>query len=270
MGEVARRLREGTGQYVYCGIRDLAARFANPDAVNVLFNANQLAAIFANGLLRVEERGRFGLLLNALAPLVRDEGFRRHLPDLLGVDGEPPEERDRHALSAFLTEDSASAFDRLSSGHKIVVHLLTQLTASLQRRGLALIDEPETHLHPPLLAALMAGLRSILEELSGYAIVATHSPVVVQETPAYQVLIMDTDGAEPYVREPQIETFGENVGALTREIFGLHTDATDFRSVLDKMADSLGSVEFIEQALGASLSSPALAHVMARIARRAQ
>jgi hypothetical protein len=270
MTEVARQLREGAGQYVYCGVRDLAAQVAAQNTVNVLIKPSDLAVIFADRLLRVVERGRFDLLLDALAPLVRDEGFRRHLPEIVEVDNELPDIRDRRALSALLAGDVASTFNQLSSGHKIVMHLLTQLAASFQRRGLALVDEPETHLHPPLLAALMAGLRTILEQLSGYAIVATHSPVVAQETPAFQVLIMDTDGSVPYVREPQIETFGENVGALTREIFGLHTDATDFRSILDDMVDALGNVELIERALGASLSSPALGHVMARLARKGQ
>ncbi|MBW6100166.1 ATP-binding protein [Escherichia coli] len=52
----------------------------------------------------------------------------------------------------------------------------------MKKRCLVLFDEPETHLHPPLLAVLMSALRIVLNEVDAFAIVATHSPVVVQET----------------------------------------------------------------------------------------
>ncbi len=43
-------------------------------------------------------------------------------------------------------------FKKLSSGHAIVLLSLTQLVESLGMKTLVLIDEPESHLHPPLLA----------------------------------------------------------------------------------------------------------------------
>jgi predicted ATP-binding protein involved in virulence len=138
---------------------------------------------------------------------------------------------------------------------------------TLNRRGLALIDEPETHLHPPLLAALMAGVRRLLDDLQAYAIVATHSPVVAQENLASQVKIISGGREGVFVRDVPIQTFGENVGTLTREIFGLHTKATDYRAVLEQMANDLGSAEAIERRLGQPLSSQALAHVLATLGR---
>src|SRR5262249_34237270 len=113
---------------------------------------------------------------------------------------------------------------------------------------------------------LMTGLRLVLTQVGAYAIVATHSPVVAQETLACQVMIFDPGGGLA-TRTAQIETFGENVGTLTREIFGLHTDATDYRGVIGRMAGRLGSIEAVEAQLGARLPAPALAHALAVLDR---
>lgn len=68
-------------------------------------------------------------------------------------------------------------------------------------------------------------------------------------------------------RSPDIETFGENTGTLTREIFGLYTGATDFRRVLDGLIQNFKSLEDIEGYLGTELSPPAVAHVLAALKR---
>jgi ABC-type cobalamin/Fe3+-siderophores transport system ATPase subunit len=158
---------------------------------------------------------------------------------------------------------------KLSSGHKIVLHQLAGMTAMLQRHGLVLIDEPETHLHPPLLAALVSAIRRLLLRQRAYALIATHSPVVVQEALADQVIILA--GREPTIaKPPAIEAYGENAGALSREVFGFYPTAGDYRDVLDRMVTAYSTVEGVESALGSRLSSQALAHVMATIAKRAR
>ncbi|MEK5757114.1 AAA family ATPase, partial [Acinetobacter variabilis] len=75
-------------------------------------------------------------------------------------------------------------FGQLSSGHKIVLLILTRLVETVDEATLVLIDEPESHLHPPLLSAFMSALTELLEDRNGVAIIATHSPVVVQEVPS--------------------------------------------------------------------------------------
>ncbi len=41
---------------------------------------------------------------------------------------------------------------RMSSGHAIVLLTVTKLVARVEEKTLVLIDEPESHLHPPLLS----------------------------------------------------------------------------------------------------------------------
>ncbi|PJN92440.1 hypothetical protein CNY89_29680, partial [Amaricoccus sp. HAR-UPW-R2A-40] len=72
---------------------------------------------------------------------------------------------------------------KMSSGHAIIILTLTQLVAQVQEKSLVLMDEPESHLHPPLLSAFIRSLSRLLHRQNGVAIIATHSPVVLQEIP---------------------------------------------------------------------------------------
>ena len=54
--------------------------------------------------------------------------------------------------------DAASLFNRLSAGHKTVLLTTTRLVELVDEASLVLLDEPEAHLHPPLLSAFCPGL----------------------------------------------------------------------------------------------------------------
>lgn len=261
IGEVVANLRDGGGRYAYCGMRDLATLIETGNAK--FHDPGELNRLLAARLKQIETMGRWRLLADVLAPLFKESSFLRQIGDRAPIDEDDlMNDQDVLRLQSFLGDDPARAVAVFSSGHKIVFHLLTSMTASLKRHGLALIDEPELHLHPPLLAALMTGIRILLDRQNAYAIVATHSPVIAQETLASQVMILEPGGV---VRSPEMETLGENTGALTREIFGLHTEVVDYRRALQALVSKLGSIEAIEAHLCASLSPPALAYVSSRL-----
>jgi predicted ATPase len=127
-------------------------------------------------------------------------------------------------------------FRRLSSGHKIVLLTITKLVETVEEKSLVLLDEPEAHLHPPLLSAFVRALSDLLIDRNGVAIVATHSPVVLQEVPKSCVWKIGRVGDITSVERPQLETFGENVGTLIDEIFGLEVTATGFHRLLRDVA----------------------------------
>lgn len=85
-------------------------------------------------------------------------------------------------------------FESASSGHKVVLLTLTQLSELVSERTLVLIDEPEAHLHPPLVMAFVRALSDLLTKRNGVAILATHSPVVAQEVPASCISLMFRPG----------------------------------------------------------------------------
>ena len=159
----------------------------------------------------------------ALRTLASDPIFEQtQLAELLECD-ESPES---------IWNSISSIFQGLSSGHKIVLVSITRLVASVEEKTLVLIDEPEAHLHPPLLSAYVRALSELLVNRNGVAIVATHSPVVLQETPRTCVWKLSRVGATSVAQRPQIETFAENVGTLTNEVFGLEVTATGFHKML--------------------------------------
>ena len=118
-------------------------------------------------------------------------------------------------------ETAGGRFERLSSGHAVVLLTITRLVELVDERTLVLMDEPEGHLHPPLLSALIRSLSDLLIKRNGVAIIATHSPVILQEVPASCVWKLERSGVIVTSERHRIETFGENVGTLTSEVFKL-------------------------------------------------
>ena len=55
--------------------------------------------------------------------------------------------------------DAENTFKRLSSGHQVIMLALIQLIDRITERSLVILDEPENHLHPPLLAAFIRALK---------------------------------------------------------------------------------------------------------------
>ncbi|MTI11655.1 AAA family ATPase, partial [Sansalvadorimonas verongulae] len=94
------------------------------------------------------------------------------------------------------------------------------------------LDEPEAHLHPPLLSAFIRSLSDLLIDRNGVAIIATHSPVVLQEVPQSCVWTLWRSGKNNKAERLEQESFGENVGVLTREVFGLELTNSGFHKML--------------------------------------
>lgn len=157
---------------------------------------------------------------------------------------------------------------RMSSGHSIVLLTITKLVDTVEEKTLVLLDEPESHLHPPLLSAFTRALSDLLHNRNGVAIIATHSPVVVQEVPrscVWKLTRLRTQGRSD---RPERETFGENVGVLTREIFGLEVSKSGFHDMLQKAVDEGGSFESILQEYNEQLGFEAQAILRTLIAAR--
>ncbi|MDX3224533.1 AAA family ATPase [Streptomyces sp. ME19-01-6] len=179
-------------------------------------------------------------------------------------------------LEDFLTTQNADSrrrkarrlFVGLSSGHKVVLLTLTRLVEHVTERTLVVIDEPESHLHPPLLAAFIRALSDLLAERNGLAIVATHSPVVLQEVPASCVWKLNRYGNQLVAERPVIETFGENVGILTHEVFGLEVTDSGYHRYLKRLVRDNLSYEEILGRFDGQLGGEAKGIVMALISVR--
>lgn len=183
--------------------------------------------------------------LNAIGKLGSDENFasmrleqleavyRDLRNNTIGVDQSDSNsfrDKYREAVTPFLSS--------MSSGHAIVLLTVTRLVATIEEKTLVLLDEPESHLHPPLLSAFVRSLADLLHDRNGVAIIATHSPVVLQEIPCSCVWKIYRVGENVTISRPTIETFGENVGVLTSEVFSLEVERSGFHDLLAKSVET--------------------------------
>ncbi|EME8112473.1 AAA family ATPase [Enterococcus faecium] len=169
---------------------------------------NDLSKDFNKSIIRIKKNKKQKRWLNAVKHLENDNVF-----ESMEV-GKIIEWDDEEMVKKFFKV-------KLSSGHKIVLLIITKLVDLVEEKTLILLDEPENHLHPPLLSAFTRALSELLVNRNGVAIVATHSPVVLQEVQKNSVWILSREGNISKFERPRIETFGENVGILTREVFRL-------------------------------------------------
>jgi AAA15 family ATPase/GTPase len=247
-GLAPKRLEE-TGEvfgYAYCGLRKPGAG-QTTGAPRGLKSIDELNDEFSRTLDKVRSsKIRAVYLDEALSIVRREPSFGR-----IGLNLD-----DARGGVSWLTQ-----FNGMSTGHKIVLNILVQIIGHSNPKSLILIDEPESHLHPSLLAALVRSLNTVLRRFDSYAIVATHSPVVLQEIPRKYVRILQRFDEKTQVVRPQSETFGENVGYLTTNVFHLDSTETDYHAVLKQLAAEK-TIEEIEDLFDDEMSAQARAYVL--------
>jgi len=239
--EREQKLRRG---YFYCGLRKPGKATSN-----ALKTIDELFRDFEAALERARTRHLRARYLAAIKILLDEPSLSQY-----------------RAMYELMNENEAESrqfFDTLSTGHKLVLNLITQLIANLQPKSLVIFDEPESHLHPSLLSAMLKAIHFLLDDTDSFCIFATHSPVVLQETPGKQVLILRRNGKQSTVEHPERETFAENVGVLTSDVFNLTASETDFHYVLDRLAKE-HDVSSIEQMFGRPLGLQARSFIRSR------
>lgn len=155
-------------------------------------------------------------------------------------------------------------FNGLSTGYKFVMHAMAHLISNCENNNLVLFDEPENHLQPPLLSFMINEMRKILAQYKSVMLIATHSPIILQEIFAKNVKIIKRVGKVRTFSQPKIETYGESFGAIASEVFNLNSDNTSYYSTIEMLyeewnmdqLESLGEmISSFEHRLGSHLSA---------------
>lgn len=203
------------------------------------------------------------------------ENRRRRWQSAIAVLGSDPVFRsamiDRMLLMIDSGEDEQAVVDRfrlLSSGHKIVLLTITRLIEVVEEKTLLLMDEPECHLHPPLLSAFVRSVSELLINRNGVSIIATHSPVVLQEVPRSCVWILSRNGRFTNAERPTIETFGENLSVLSREVFQLELTQSGFHQLLARAAEKRRDYDAALEEFDGELGGEAKAVLRAMCSRK--
>lgn len=235
--------------YFYIGLKNKGDTLKEISDIHKDF-VNSLSSCFS----QTPKKGRW---LKAITTLESDENFASmELKKLANINNWE------------LNEKALKLIKRMSSGHAIVLLIITRLVATVEEKTLVLIDEPESHLHPPLLSAFIRALSELLYDRNGVSIIATHSPVVLQEIPKSTVWKINRVGLITNPRRPSIETFGENVGVLTREVFGLEVAKSGFHDLLVKSVKNGGTYQQIVDEYDNQLGIEARALLKALVTHR--
>jgi len=127
----------------------------------------------------------------------------------------------------------------MSSGQSILTYFISATLAYLKSGSLIIFDEPEIHLHPNAVALLMQTLQALLQQFDSYAIIATHSPVVIQEVPRKRVVRFEREGDVSTAYPLDQESFGENIAELTRQVFETVEIPNFYKQTLKRLAENL-------------------------------
>ncbi|MCM5557497.1 AAA family ATPase [Pleomorphomonas sp. JP5] len=239
--------------YFYVGLKD----YSDEAGASLKSQHDLLRELIESLEICLSERSRSQRWLEAIRNLESDDNFAEmNLGQLSNLRDEE------------LRRNVCSLWKRMSSGHAIVLLIITKLVARVDEKTLVLFDEPESHLHPPLLSALIRSLSGLLSSRNAIAIIATHSPVVLQEIPCSCVWKITRSGLSSLSQRPEIETFGENVGLLTREVFGLEVAKSGFNSLLEGEAERTPTYEEVLQTFSHQLGSEGRAILRAIMHRK--
>ena len=243
--EVQGETREADERFIYCGIRDIDLEYKKQQEtgsmkdmkylqqdrqdITIAKNQQRLAADFACAFQTIkdnEDKSRFALWTEIMEKATEAQ------PDLA--------EKMAKVLSFNEIVEVANYFKSLSTGYKFFFHSMAYVISYIVEGSLVLFDEPENHIHPPLLSFMMAQYRDILARYMSVMLISTHSPVVIQELFADNVLKVYREGSKIIIRKPEIETYGATFGEISSEVFGLTADITKYFTAFDSLYDAWG------------------------------
>jgi hypothetical protein len=193
--------------YIYCGVRD-----------------------DSGGLSRRALEAKHLDYLKRIVVQDREDHWEQHVANVMGVP------KKMVSITRHIEELEKNLTPSMSSGQSILAYFTSAALAYLKEGSLVIFDEPEIHLHPNAVALLMQTLHALLQEFNSYAIIATHSPVVIQEVPRKRVIRFEREGNITTSRPLGHESFGENIAELTRMVFDTVEIPNFYKKTLQALA----------------------------------
>ena len=90
-----------------------------------------------------------------------------------------------------------------------------------------IFDEPETFMHPPMVKAFIRAVSELVDNNKAFCLMATHSPVIIQEIPHCNVYKLDSNHELTNI---YYKTYGQNLDTLYKNIYGVELQQTGYNS----------------------------------------
>lgn len=152
-----------------------------------------------------------------------------------------------------------------SSGQNIIFQFVTRFIECIEENSILIFDEPETHLHPNITGRLIRTIDFILKKYKSYCILATHSPIVVQEMQSKYIKIFDRKENSSLVYSPTIECFGENLSEISNTIFKVDEEKELYKTQLDELIEQNKSFDEINDLFKHGLSLNARIYLLSKM-----
>ena len=228
---------DGKTNYLYCGLSKQV------DESRQTLSQKEMHANLIAALGKIAKKGRREDYEDRIVDLLGHNVTSQALASVYEISKDE-DGRDKIVLNV---KKTLTLFDRLSSGERILVYLWSQLVANIRFDTLLLFDEPETHLHPNAISELMVHLNSLLKRYDSYAIIVTHSPLVIRELRSECVLVMERIENILLTRPVGIETFGSNLSVLIDDIFGNSESVKFYETLIKRLVRKRKSASEIEE-----------------------
>lgn len=134
----------------------------------------------------------------------------------------------------------------MSSGELGMLYLFSSLLANIRFDSLVLFDEPENHLHPNSVVHTISTLYRILKKYDSYAIVATHSPIVIEAIRGENVLKVSREGDFCAVRKIGMDSLGANLSDISDHVFGTMELPQHYKEIVRELNNYKFSPDKIE------------------------
>lgn len=220
-------------RFVFCGIRDLYSEIRSEKDIDDKLSVDNIIKDRQDKTILKSISTLASEFTQALNVVKQDFMLEWHIfLDNCRI-AQPSLYEDIEEFNNDLDDDSISIkFMSLSTGHKFFMHSFVRVLAYIEDNCLLLFDEPENHLHPPMLSFMISEFRRVLSKNRSVMFIATHSPVIVQESFAKNVFVVRKQGGETSISQPFIETYGANLSTITTEVFDLTTETTKYHDVI--------------------------------------
>lgn len=213
--------------YVYCGLMD---------EVGKVKDVTEVRKTLIEQFVRINEQSLGNDWKEAMEEVMDNE----ELNLLSEVDGDM-----KVLLKDDFTVDILMSF---SSGQRNMLLSMSSIISNIGPHSLLLIDEPEQHMHPNGITAIMRSLFFLVRKFNSYAIITTHSPLVIRELVGDRVYVMRRSGKILDVSKIPIESFGEDVSVLIDRIFDNYGEQKKFVSFINQWAkESNATIETIAE-----------------------
>ena len=137
-----------------------------------------------------------------------------------------------------ISKTDIEKIDTLSSGQATILLYITKLVSSINQGSLIIFDEPETFMHPPMVKAFIRAVSELVDNNKAFCLIATHSPVIIQEIPHCNVYKLDSNHELTNI---YYKTYGQNLDTLYKNIYGVELQQTGYNSFFnDRRKEIIG------------------------------